>query len=61
MNATFLEVGISSFILKLGKWQIMIYNIKRVSTISVRNTEIPQNPAFEGFPIYLDPFPNIFN
>ena len=31
-----------------------------VSLISVRNTEIPLNPVFEGFPFYFEAFPKIF-
>ena len=31
-----------------------------VSAISARKTEIPQNPVFEGFPLYFEVFPKIF-
>ena len=31
-----------------------------VSEISARKTEIPQNPVFEGFPLYYEAFPKIF-
>ena len=31
-----------------------------VSAISARKTEIPQNPVFEGFPLYFEAFPKIF-
>ena len=31
-----------------------------VSAVSARKTEIPQNPVFEGFPLYFKAFPKIF-
>ena len=34
--------------------------LKGVSAISVKKTEIPQNPVFEGFPLFFEAFPKIF-
>ena len=31
-----------------------------VSAISVKKTEIPQNPVFEGFPLFFEAIPKIF-
>ena len=33
---------------------------KTVAAISARKTKIPQNPVFEGFPLYFEAFPKIF-
>ena len=41
------------------KWKPLkkMFFFKGVSAISVRKTEIPQNPVFEGFPLYFEAFP----
>ena len=35
-------------------------SFRGVSAISVRKTEIPQTPVFEGFPLYFEVFSKIF-
>ena len=45
--------------LKKGNLSKVVY--LSCSEISERNAEIPQNPVFEGFPLYFVAFPKIFD
>ena len=44
-----------------SKWKRLNTEMpQKKAEISARKTEIPQNPVFEGFPLYFEAFPKIF-